>query len=347
MKIRNQFLLLLLLPLTYISAQNTVTVPSKNKLLASIQAHQIPALGLGVIENGKITRSFVVGSLKEGVPAPDDALFDTASIAKSITTWLTLRLVEAKLFNLDEPLYNYWTDPDVAGDPFHKQLTARHVLGHQSGFKNWRYMNEDGKLAFNFQPGTQVQYSGEGFEYLKEALVRKFNTSFDALVQEWVFAPYQMQHSHVVWESTIDTTKLTIAHNPEMQPYPFDIEQRKTASAADNFLTTVNDLALFGKNVMEKQGVSESVFQQMILPKSAVREGVAFGLGWIVFESLANGEYALLNAGSDKGVNAILLLLPKSKRGLIALTNGDNGRKVVMQLIGKTLDVGPEILGRL
>ena len=58
---------------------------------------------------------------------------------------------------------------------------------------------------------------------------------------------------------------------------------------------------------------------------------------------LANMSFVLnldlLGAGSDKGVNAIILLLPESKRGLVALTNGDNGRKIVMGLIGKSFEI--------
>ncbi|MEM8999457.1 MAG: serine hydrolase domain-containing protein [Bacteroidota bacterium] len=329
-----------------IHAQEKVKLPAKEELRQMIAENNVPALGIGKIESGKITDAFVIGELKAGVVAGNDAIFDTASITKSITTWLTLRLVSEGLFYLDEPLHTYWVDPDVKEDPFHRLLTARHVLGHQSGFKNWRFMNADGKLAFDFQPGTQVQYSGEGFEYLKEALTRKFKKSFAELTVQWVFGPYAMQQSHVVWDDSIDASKIAIAHDLNKAPYLFDIEERKRASAADNFMTTVDDLAGFGIAVLNQVGVSEGVYRQMIASKSQVREGVAFGLGWIVFENLPHGEYALLNAGSDKGVNAIVLLLPKSKRGLIALTNGDNGRKVVMQLLGKSLDVGPEILSR-
>ncbi|MEM0932005.1 MAG: serine hydrolase domain-containing protein [Bacteroidota bacterium] len=342
---RKKITLLALLQLSILVGQQT-GIPTENELRIIISESNIPSLGLGIIENGKISHSQVIGHLKDSLKAPNNAIFDTASITKSITTWLTLRLVDKGLFDLDEPLFTYWVDPDVADDPYHKLLTARHVLGHKSGFKNWRYMNEDGKLSFDFKPGSKVQYSGEGFEYLREALTRKFDTSFSELVRTWVFDPIKMKDSHVVWDDSIEMSRLTIAHDAEGNPYEFDVEARRTASAADDFLTTVDDLCRFGLGVMGKEGLSEEVFRQMIAPKSAVRDGVAFGLGWIVFENLSNGEYALLSAGSDKGVNAIILLLPESKRGLVALTNGDNGRKVVMQMIAKTIDVGSEILGR-
>lgn len=337
----------ILFSLTLSLAQNQVTLPSQEELNALLKENNVPAIGIGTIENGTITNAFVLGETKTNTKATDDALFDTASIAKNITTWLTLKLVDQGLFDLDEPMYPYWVDPDLVDSPYAKLLTARHVLGHKTGFKNWRWQNDDKKLAFDFEPGTKVQYSGEGFEYLKKALENKFETTFQALVEEWVFEPFGMKNTHVIWNSKIDFNKMTIAHNAERAPYEFDIEERKTASAADNLMITVNDLALFGKGVMEGNGISKELYAQMIAPKSPVREGVGIGLGWVVFENLPNNEYALLGAGSDQGVNAIIVILPKSKRGLIALTNGDNGRKVVMGLIGKTLDVGSEILGRL
>jgi len=78
-----------------------------------------------------------------------------------------------------------------------------------------------------------------------------------------------------------------------------------------------------------------------------VKNGVDFGLGCIIINNLPSEEYALFNAGSDTGVNALILVLPKSRRGLIVFTNGDNGRALAMKMIVKTLgDTGKEILNR-
>ena len=68
-------------------------------------------------------------------------------------------------------------DPDIMKHPFIERLTTRHVLTHQSGFSNWRSQNPDGKLRFNFEPGSEYLYSGEAFEYLRIALENKFGIS--------------------------------------------------------------------------------------------------------------------------------------------------------------------------
>ena len=98
-----------------------------------------------------------------------------------------LKLVESGQWDLDEPLHHYWVDPEIKSDRKHKKTTSRHVLSHTAGFKNWRNMEPDGKLVINFQPGTQSQYSGEGYEYLRKAIENKFDTSIEVLANSLIF----------------------------------------------------------------------------------------------------------------------------------------------------------------
>ena len=114
-------------------------------------------------------------------------------MTKPIVAMVTLKLVENEQWNLDEPLANYWIDPDVAEDPRHTKLTTRHVLSHQTGFPNWRNDRTPKKLAFEFDPGTKYQYSGEGFEYLKKALEKKFNKSIVKIADSVLFKPFGLE----------------------------------------------------------------------------------------------------------------------------------------------------------
>ncbi len=112
--------------------------------------NNVPAVGIGIIEDGEIKYVKVIGELKKGIPAVDDAIFSIASMTKPVTAILTLKLVESGKWDLDEPLFHYWTDPDIANNPLHKKLTTRHVLSHQTGFPNWRYAHPTKKLTFDF-----------------------------------------------------------------------------------------------------------------------------------------------------------------------------------------------------
>lgn len=56
------------------------------------QTH-VPAVGVAIIENGKLKVARVFGELRNGVPAPVDTLFEVASLTKPIVTMLALKLV--------------------------------------------------------------------------------------------------------------------------------------------------------------------------------------------------------------------------------------------------------------
>lgn len=171
-----------------------VNLAFEKKLPDWLKETNVPATGIGIIENGKLTYTKVFGELrKSGPTAPPNSIFQVASLTKPIVEILTLKFVAEGKWNLDEPLANYWVDPDVQTDPRHKKLTTRHVVTHQSGFPNWRWLNGAKKLEFMAEPGTKVNYSGEGLEYLRRALEKKFNEPLERLAQKHLFQPYGMK----------------------------------------------------------------------------------------------------------------------------------------------------------
>ena len=288
----------------------------------------VPAIGIGIIEEGELRFSKVYGELKDGTPAPDDAIFNIASLSKPITTLLTLQLVSNGDWDLDEPLYHYWVDPDVEDDLTHTTLTTRHVLTHTTGFDNWRRMHPSKTLTFNSEPGTVVGYSGEGFEYLRRAMERKFNKPFEELVDSIIFKPYGMNNSRLLWDEDVHKLVYAEEHNKEGEPY--NLKKRvENACASDDVLTTVEDYCLFGVNVMRRTGLSEDVYKDMIRPQAIVRENGAFGLGWFIEQDFYENEYALTHTGSDAGVATKVILMPESQRGIVMLTNGDNGFEII------------------
>jgi CubicO group peptidase (beta-lactamase class C family) len=109
-------------------------------------------------------------------------------------------------------------------------------------------------------------------------------------------------------------------------------------------LTTVEDYGRFLVAVMNGDGLSKDVFNEMVRRQIKTKENKYFGLGWEIYD-LGSGEYALSHGGSDKGVRTIVFLLPKSKQGLIIFTNSDNGTSVYLRLISEFLkDFGTKII---
>ena len=330
---------------TYAQTPTTNTT-FEQKLPGWMEDTNVPAVGIGLIENGKLKYIKVFGALKKDTPAPANTIFQVASLTKPVVEILTLQLVSSGQWKLDEPLANYWIDPDVQNDPRHKKLTTRHVLTHQSGFENWRSMSASKKLEFIADPGTNVNYSGEGLEYLRRALEKKFKQPLEQLARKRLFQPFGMKHTRFFWDVSMDESRFAVAHNKDGKPY--EIHKNTTANAADLLLTTVEDYGKFAVNVLKGKGLSKPVFDDMVRPQAHSTRGrsMSFGLGWMVMSNLSTGEYALIHTGSDPGVSTVIVLLPKSQRGLIVFTNGDNGTQVWTKILAEALDVGAEMLGR-
>lgn len=299
--------------------------------------NSVPAVGIGIIEEGEIEYAKVFGELKKDIPAPDNAIFNIASLTKPVVAMLTLKLVEDGQWDLDEPLYHYWIDPDVSNDPLHKKLTSRHVLSHQTGFANWRRMNPTGKLNFEFVPGTDFKYSGEGFEYLRKAMENKFKKSFMQLSDSVLFKPLGMKDTRYYWDKDMDESRFAFWHDYKGDLHKPETSKNLSINAAGSLLTTVEDYCKFGIDVINGAGLSEDLLEDMISTERNLTKNFELGLSWEVVRHLPGGEYALAHKGTDNGVNSIIILLPESKRGVIVFTNGDNGGSISEKVIKESL----------
>jgi len=301
-----------------------------NEIRKWLNENKVPTLGIGVIENGKLQQVKVFGEITKGVAAPYNTIFNVASLTKPVTAMVALKLVSLGKWNLDEPVYKYWTDPDIANDQRNKKLTTRLILSHQTGFPNWRWMNESKKLNFQFEPGTKYQYSGEGMEYLRKALEKKFNKSLQQLANELIFQPTKMSDTRYIWDKNVDTSRLAIGYDKNGNSY--ETIKNKTPNAADDLLTTIEDYGKFLVSVMNSDGLTKKVFEEMTSNQVATPKGKHFGLGFEIYD-LGNEEFALSHGGSDNGVQTIFFIFPKSKNGLLIFTNSDTGGNVYESLI--------------
>ena len=307
--------------------------------VASVEAwlkqNKVPALALGLINQGKLQEIKVYGELDKNRPASYNSIFNVASLTKTITTMITLKLATAGKWDLDEPLYKYWTDPDVQTDPRSKKLTTRHILTQQSGFPNWRRELKDKKLAFLFDPGTKYEYSGEGFQYLTRALEAKFHKSLNDLANEIIFKPLGMVDSRLIWDAGMDESRFAVQHDSNGNALP--IEKNKISNGADQFKTTIADYGKFMISVMNQDGISDDIARQMVSHNTKTKNGRFIGLGWFIYAPLGNDEYAISHGGDDPGAHSICFLLPKSGRGIIIFTNSENGTRLYIDLLNAYL----------
>lgn len=162
-----------------------------------VRAEKIGGIGIAVVRDGRLIWSGHYGEQAPGVPISADTVFNTASIAKTVTAETLLALAAARRIDLDEPIAAHVASPDLAGDPRYKLLTTRILLSHRSGLRNWTDDYPEGKLAFDWAPGTRYRYSGAGIELAARYAQAKTGMTLRALTAETLLRPWAITHMAV------------------------------------------------------------------------------------------------------------------------------------------------------
>jgi len=326
------------LPKSKTTIDTTLLFSDRTETERWLNMNRVPALGIGYIENGKIKETTVYGILEKGKPAPENAIFNVASLTKSVTALVALKLIDRGSLILDEPLHKYWIDPDIKDDTNTAKLTARLLLSHRSGFPNWRYQHSEGRLTFQFEPGTNYSYSGEGFEYLRKAIEYKTGQKLENLANELVFLPAGMKDTRFIWDSTLTDHRFAKWHTGDGKLYK--TYKNTQANAADDLLTTVADYTRFLQYIMNGADLSTELYEEMLSEQTRVSSRKYWGFGWWVDENVNGDEDAIINGGDDQGVHTIAFILPESQKALLIFTNSDNGTDIyiptVLNYLGQT-----------
>jgi len=332
-------------------AQNPQPTPSElrtqvvQELSKWLEQYNVASVAVAYIANGKVAWTAVAGQQSRGVPASDTTLFNIASLTKPIVAETILRMASQGKLQLDEPIYPYWVDPDVKDNPWNKLLTPRLSLSHQTGFSNWRRMSK-GVLTFNFQPGTQSKYSGEGYFYVARFAQNKVNEPFDQLAQRYVLDPAGMK------DTSFTTQKWFSGRlaEPYVEKGFLEPQLTSTWNAADLVRTTVTDYARFVIGVMNNEDLSPDIAaQRLVMTRDWVSDderkqacakephgvpchfSAGMGLGWQII--VHNGVTIVDHSGSDTGAHSHAFFVPAQHVGAVIFTSGDNGPKVIGEIV--------------
>jgi CubicO group peptidase (beta-lactamase class C family) len=226
----------------------------------------IPGVSLALIKDGKLVyhKTYGVRNVITGEKVEDNTLFEAASITKPVFAFAVQRLAERGVIDLDKPLYLYLPYKDIAYDERYKLITAKHVLTHRTGFPNWRSMNEDGKLNLRFTPGTQYNYSGEGFEYLKMVVEKITGKKVEQVLQEEVIAPMGLYHTFFSRNDSL--RQLVASGHYDMLPV-YD-ELPESPGMAYSMHTEAAIFTRFMLYLLEQKGLSAQTYETMFQKQS-------------------------------------------------------------------------------
>jgi len=240
-----------------------------------MQKHPVDAVSIVIIEDSEIAYRNGFGEIN-GETMQADTVFTAQSLTKPIVAFKALQMVENGQLNLDTPLRDYLDASYLPDDSRVDKITARHCLSHATGFPNWRDEHEG--LSLQFEPGTDFNYSGEGYCYLQKVMQEISGQPLEELIQP-LLNDFGMTDSYLkVFDEEMRKFWL-IACFPHLN-----------TNAAFSLMSSADDFAKFMLVMLDEQ--YKSITDVMLSPEQGVaaKSNFHWGNGWGL-EDTSQGRY--------------------------------------------------------
>jgi len=257
-----------------------------------------------VAKNGNkiFSEGFGNANLELNVPNSTDKKYLLASVSKTFTATLIMKLVDLGKLQLDTKLSDVlpWYRKDSGGN-----VTIKQLLNHTSGIPN--YMNlsiqsVDGlnrefgtiaidKVAFakkycqgnlEFEPGTKWNYNNSAYFLLALIVEQVTGKSFDVAMNEMIFNPLEMNESGDLQpdpEHVVD--KLATGYVKSMDGFRrMHYWNLSTALGAGSIYSTIDDMLKFDQALYSDSFLSAKAKSDMFTP-----ELNGYGCGWEIRET--------------------------------------------------------------
>lgn len=296
--------------------------------------------------------------IERALPATIVSRYRTGSVAKPLTATALIRMVDAGLLGLDDPLSVH-----VDGMPVELQpLTARLLGSHRAGVRHysrippwWMGWHEafstthyatvaDGLAVFandslQFEPGADFRYTTFGYSLLSRLMEGASGQSFDRVLQQYLFDPAGMRDTAVDVAGPMPSRVafFQAADGRWTPAYPIDSSAK---IAGGGMVSTPSDLARMGQALLGDELVSAAGKQALFTPL-ALADGRMnpenYAIGWRIDTSVRLlGEHRatpiIHHGGLQPGGAAFLMVLPEHGLSVAVMTNsGTRAARVEMQ----------------
>lgn len=268
-------------------------------------------------------------------PIDDRSTFEIASISKPFTAIAILQLVEQGKIELDAPISRYLAedlkDLPRADESSAAKVTVRQMLSHQTGLDNdggiARYDEPSRQAAvLKFfaskklaEPGTQFDYNNAAYCILAAIIEHVSGQTFEAYMQEHVFAPARMVATGFPPGTTLDQAQ-RVRRKPSItfNDHPWGWGYR----GCGGILTTPQDVAAFAKALDAGELITPESLAMMYAPGKPARgqfPDTTYGLGWFV--NTRDGMLRVSHSGGSFGCRANMVRYPNQRVTISAFTD--------------------------
>lgn len=316
-----------------------------------MHASGVPGAQLAYSRGGQAGEHvYGVKNAESDVQVTSDTVFQAASLSKVVAAYVALRLVDQGVIDLDQPLWDYWGSERVANNPQARKITARMVLNHTTGLKNWQVSPSSPDLDTTpldsmFPPGEKFLYSGEGFYLLQKTIEHVVGMEWNELARKEVFTRFDMPNSSYATHHRPDDD-LSSRHARDGSVMPDRVFSK--ANSAYTLTTTARDYDNFIRRALyEGEGLDAATHDMMFAVSSSTGEkpssfladqSVDWGLG--IGIQTVSGRQQVWHWGDNPGFKAFFMLDPESGDRMVIFTNSENGAQVFKEVLERFLGEG-------
>lgn len=268
-----------------------------------------------------------------------DTRFGIGSMSKSFTALVVLQLAERGELDLDATISDYL--PSYRRD-VGKIVTLRQLLTHTDGIPDYtqnpdfRRPDEDGSPETTreyvsrycsgdlaFEPGTQYLYGNAGYSILGAIIERVTGKDFTEVVAEQVIEPHGLQNTGFIRpgksiEGIAHGYEQAVGGTRPVTPLA------RPLFAAGSMYSTIDDVATYGKAVVDAALISEGVSEALLASRDGALDAT-FAYGWDTAQTTLDGaveeQHIVATGGELNGFNSLFVYLPRSEQLVVLLNN--------------------------
>ncbi|RMF01248.1 MAG: class A beta-lactamase-related serine hydrolase [Bacteroidetes bacterium] len=316
--------------------------------------------------------TFVGGAFQDGAPLSERNPFHAASVGKTVTAAVVMKLVEAGKLELDDSIAEHLPPAMVSGlhlyaeEDYSQKITIAQLLQHTSGLPDYIMdMPHDGspnmmtlalqnphkswevadfltftkeKLKAHFPPGQGYYYTDTDYVLLGLIIEAKYQKALHQVYTEELFKPLEMHHTAMFKRSQAIMPSERMAElyveRDEISTY----ESLTIDWAGGGLVTTTEDLLKFGRALFSGAIVSQASLDRMQdwYPES---EGIYYGLGLRKFEfsELASGLPPLTIIGHSGASASFLFYCPELQLYVAGTFNQTTQMRAAIEFLVTTL----------
>jgi len=252
-----------------------------------------------------------------------NTVFQIASVTKTFTSSLILKLVEQKLLSLQDKLSKFYPDFPKADS-----ITIKNLLTHTSGIPDYTGGNfldsagdkpasEATMLAlfkdkpFDFSPGTGWSYSNSAYSLLGYIVPMVTGLTYEQAIRKYIFTPLHMDHSGFDF-THLQSAEKAVGYAPDSTAAR--IIDSSVCFAAGAVYSTVGDMYKWHEGLQHHTFIRNGLLEQAYTPFKN-----NYGYGWIV--DSVYGRKMVSHSGGIWGFRSNFVRIVADDVCIVLLTN--------------------------